>query len=137
MQITPVIAIHLSAALSAVVLGPIALWARRGHGVGVVSAWRSRLHRAAGYAWVTLMLVTAVSAVFIRDVGLPNIMGYTPIHILVLVVFVSLFMALRNLFKGDIRRHRAWMIGLYWGACVGAGLFTLLPGRYLGQLLWG
>ena len=29
------------------------------------------------------------------------------------------------------------MQNLYWQACVGAGVFTLLPGRYLGQLVWG
>ena len=29
------------------------------------------------------------------------------------------------------------MTGLYIGACVVAGLFTLLPGRFLGSLLWG
>jgi uncharacterized membrane protein len=25
---------------------------------------------------------------------------------------------------------------LYFQACIGAGLFTLLPSRYLGDLLW-
>ena len=30
MQITPVIAIHMAAALAAVAIGPIALWARQG-----------------------------------------------------------------------------------------------------------
>jgi uncharacterized membrane protein len=29
------------------------------------------------------------------------------------------------------------MQGLYFGACVVAGAFTLLPQRYLGSLLWG
>jgi uncharacterized membrane protein len=29
------------------------------------------------------------------------------------------------------------MVSLYLGACVTAGAFTLLPGRYLGQLIWG
>ena len=42
MQITPVIAIHLAAALAAVAIGPIALWARQG------ATQRPRLHRAAG-----------------------------------------------------------------------------------------
>jgi uncharacterized membrane protein len=28
------------------------------------------------------------------------------------------------------------MTRLYFGACVLAGIFTLLPGRFLGQLLW-
>ena len=53
MQLTPAIAIHMTAALGAVVLGPIALWARLGRNQ------HPRMHRAAGYAWVTLMVITA------------------------------------------------------------------------------
>lgn len=137
MQMSPVIAIHLSAALGALALGPVALWARKGHQAKIAATQRPRLHRAAGYAWVTLMLITALSAIFIRDFKLPNIAGYTPIHILVPVVFGSLFMAFRALFRRDIRRHRTWMQALYFSACIGAGVFTLLPTRYLGQLVWG
>ena len=74
---TPLIAVHMSAALGAVVLGPVALWARR------AGRSRPRLHRAFGYAWVTLMVAAAVTAVFIRDFSLPNVGGYTPIHLLV------------------------------------------------------
>ena len=77
MQLTPTIAVHMTAALGALVLGPVALWARRG------AQQRPRLHRAAGYAWVTLMIVAAVSALFIRDFRLPNVLGYTPIHLLI------------------------------------------------------
>ena len=137
MQLTPVIAIHLSAALAAVALGPVALWARRGHAARLAHTQRPRLHRAAGYAWVTLMLIAALSAIFIRDFKLPNIAGYTPIHILVPVVFGSLFMAFRALFRGDMAKHRSWMVSLYISACLIAGAFTLLPNRYLGQLVWG
>ncbi|MEZ5702574.1 MAG: DUF2306 domain-containing protein [Burkholderiaceae bacterium] len=137
MQMSPVIAIHLSAALGALAIGPVALWACRDHGKPNATSQRPRLHRAAGYAWVTLMLLTALSAIFIRDVSLPNIAGYTPIHLLVPVVFGSLFMAFRALFRRDIRRHRIWMQALYFSACIGAGIFTLLPNRYLGQLVWG
>jgi hypothetical protein len=28
------------------------------------------------------------------------------------------------------------MQGLFFGACLVAGLFTLLPGRFFGRLLW-
>jgi uncharacterized membrane protein len=108
-----------------------------GHSQRMAATQRPRLHRAAGYAWVTLMLMTAVSAVFIRDFKLPNIAGYTPIHILVPVVFGSLFMAFRALLLGDIDQHRGWMVRLYVSACTGAGVFTLLPTRYLGQRVWG
>jgi uncharacterized membrane protein len=133
---TSAIAIHLSAALGALALGPVALWARRGH-AAAASGQRPRLHRAAGYAWVTLMLATAVSALFIRDYNLPNIAGYTPIHLFVPYTLGGLFLAFRHLLRGNIAGHRHNMLGLYLGACLGAGVFTLLPSRYLGQLVWG
>ena len=100
-------------------------------------AQRPRLHRAFGYAWVTLMLATAISALFIRDFSLPNIGGYTPIHLLVPVTFAGLFGAFWFLAKKNIEGHRKTMRNLYFQACVGAGVFTLLPSRYLGQLVWG
>lgn len=130
MQITPAIAIHLAAALAATALGPVALWARRR------GAERPRLHRAAGYAWVTLMLATALSALFIQGNGGPRLAGLGPIHLLIPVTLVSLFMAFRFLLRGDITGHRTTMQSLYIGACVVAGGFTLLPGRFLGQWLW-
>jgi uncharacterized membrane protein len=137
MQLTPLIAVHLTAALAAVVIGPVALWARRGHARQQAGSQRPRLHRAAGYAWVTLMLVTAISAIFIRDFKLPNIAGYTPIHLLVPLVFGSLFFSFRYLLRGDVRNHRRVMVWLYVSACIVAGGFTLLPNRHLGQLVWG
>lgn len=136
MPTTPAIAIHLSAALGALAIGPVALWARRGHAAGA-SGQRPRLHRAAGYAWVTLMLATAVSALFIRDHNLPNIAGYTLIHLFVPYTLGGLFLAFRHLLRGNIQGHRNNMLGLYLGACIGAGVFTLLPSRILGQLVWG
>ena len=137
MQMSPVIAVHLSASLAALVIGPLALWARRGHATRIAATQRPRLHRAAGYAWVTLMLMSALSALFIRDVNLPNVWGYTPIHLFVPYTLGGLFLAFRRLFQGDLAGHRKNMLGLYVGACVGAGAFTLLPSRYLGQLVWG
>lgn len=136
MSPTPVIAIHLCAALAALLIGPVALWARRGHATQATSQ-SPRLHRAAGYAWVTLMLITAVSALFIRDFRLPNIAGYTPIHLLVPFTLGSLFLAFRHLLRGNIAGHRKNMLGLYVGGCLVAGAFTLLPSRSLGQLVWG
>ena len=130
MQLTPLIAIHMSAAIAATTIGPFALWARKGR------QQRPRLHRAFGYAWVTLMLVTAVSALFMRDFQLPNIVGYTPIHLLIPLTLFGLFGAFVALARGQITRHKKIMTGIYIGACLVAGAFTLLPDRYLGQLLW-
>lgn len=131
MQMSPIIAIHMTAALAAIAIGPIALWARQG------ARPRPRLHRAFGYAWVTLMLATAISAIFIRDPSLPNIAGYTPIHILVPVTIGCLVYAFWQLARGNVRGHAGTMRKLYFFACGVAGVFTLLPQRYLGQLLWG
>ena len=131
MQLTPLIAVHMSAAIGAVVLGPVALWARKGR------TQRPVLHRAFGYAWTTLMLFTAVSAIFIRDFDLPNVAGYTPIHLLIPFTLFSLFGAFWYLSRKNIVRHRRTMQALYWGAGIIAGAFTLLPGRYLGKLIWG
>lgn len=131
LEMTSVIAVHLSAAVAATVIGPLALWARLGR------AQHPRLHRAFGYAWVTLMVVTAVSAIFIRSTTIININGYTPIHILIPVVFGLLFVAFRHLLRGNIAGHRRAMLRLYAGACLVAGAFTLLPNRYLGNLIWG
>jgi uncharacterized membrane protein len=131
MQLTSTIAVHLTASLGALVLGPVALWARQSR------TQRPALHRAMGYAWVTLMVISATSALFIRDFNLPNLAGYTPIHLLVALTFGSLTMAILAIARKDIAAHRAYMQRLYWSACVGAGAFTLLPSRYLGQLVWG
>jgi uncharacterized membrane protein len=130
MSLTPVIAVHATAAIGALVTGPVALWARKG------ARQRPKLHRAFGYAWVTLMVITAVSAIFIRESHLPNFAGFTPIHILVPVTLFGLFGAFYYLARGNIARHRSIMQRLYFGACVVAGLFTLLPGRLIGHFLW-
>ncbi len=134
-QLSPVVAIHMTAAILATVTGPVALWARKGR------TTRPRLHRAFGYAWVTLMLVAAISAIFIRsEIGLHLTLGsfgFSPIHLLIPLVLVMLFVAFRFLFKGNIRGHRLTMVNLYIGACLVAGFFTLAPNRYLGRLIWG
>ena len=134
-SLTPLIAVHMTAAILAVVTGPVALWARKGR------AQRPRLHRAFGYAWVTLMLIAAVSAIFISGDKTPHLpvagLAFGPIHVLIPVVFVMLFGAFWFLFKGNIEGHRRTMQNLYIGACVVAGGFTLLPNRFLGQLVLG
>lgn len=125
-SLSPAISFHLIVALCAMVLGPFALTARKG----------SRLHRAAGYAWVTLMLAAAVSSLFIRDYRLPNIAGYTPIHLLTVMTFLGVGSGIWHVVHGRIAAHRFSMWSAYIGGCVVAGSFALLPHRYLGRLVW-
>jgi uncharacterized membrane protein len=129
--LTPLIAVHMSAALSAVALGPFALWAR------LRTKQHPKLHRAFGYAWVTMMLVTATTAIFIQS-GLPSswvYAGYSPIHLLILVTYFSLFGAFWFLAKGNIAAHRSTMLNLYVWACVVTGGFTFMPGRFMHEWL--
>ncbi|MGM9484801.1 DUF2306 domain-containing protein [Roseateles sp. NT4] len=131
MDLTPLVAVHMSSALTATLIGPVAIWARRAR------QQRPRLHRAFGYAWITLMLVAAVSAIFIRDYSYPNIYGFNLIHLLIPVTLFGIYGALFYIYRGNVRMHSLIMQWLYAGACITAGLFTLLPSRYLGKLLWG
>jgi uncharacterized membrane protein len=123
---SPVVAVHLALALAALLLGPFALGARKG----------SRLHRALGYAWVTLMLGAALSSAFIRDFRLPNLWGYTPIHLLTAGTFIGIGAALFAIVRRNVAAHRRAMLSAYIGGCVVAGAFALLPDRYLGRMLW-
>lgn len=131
MPFTPTVAIHTTFALSAVALGPFALWTRLGQTV------RPRWHRAAGYAWVTCLTGAALSAAFIRSERMPLWQGYGPIHLLIVVTFFYLWRGFACLAQGNTEGHRKTMQRLYIAACVVTGLFTLLPQRTLGQLVWG
>jgi uncharacterized membrane protein len=123
----PLIFFHLVTAAAALLLGLVLLRRRKG-------TWS---HRTLGWIWVLLMGSAALASAFIRDYRLPNLFGYTPIHLLTLAVAVLLPLAVVYIRRGNLRGHRKTMTGLYIGACIVAGLFTLLPGRFLGSLLWG
>jgi uncharacterized membrane protein len=131
MQPTPLIAVHMTAALLATAIGPVALWARKG------AVQRPTLHRAAGYAWVTLMLLAATSAIFIHGANGFHIGGFGIIHLLILLTYGMLFKAFWYLAKRNFAGHRKTMQGLYVGACIVAGAFTLMPDRLLGRLVLG
>ena len=80
---------------------------------------------------------TAMASAFIRDYRLPNVAGFTPIHLLTLTVAVLLPLAIWFIRRGNVSGHRKTMRNLYLGGCIVAGFFTFAPGRFLGSLLWG
>lgn len=122
----PLVFFHLITALSALLLGGLVLARRKG----------SSSHRVLGWAWVGLMASTTLVSAFIRDYRLPNLFGFTPLHAFTVLVAVVLPLGIWFSRRGNVRGHRKTMRGLYLGACVLAGVFTLLPGRFLGRLLW-
>lgn len=125
-DLPPAIALHLVAALLALGLGPVAIYRRR----------RDRLHKVAGYAWVSSMAVLAGGSFWIEAGILPLLAGFGPIHLLSVFVLVVLARGVAAARRGDIRRHRAEMHSLYWTGLWVAGLFTLLPGRILNRLVF-
>lgn len=122
----PVVALHLFAALLATVVGAVLLTRRKGTGG----------HKTLGWTWVVLMATVALTSLFIRGGKLPDIAGWSPIHLLTLTVLITVPAAVVAVRRGNVSRHRATMISIYVGACLVAGAFTLLPGRFLGDLVW-
>lgn len=120
----PAVVVHLVVAVAALVIGPLALWLRKG----------SRSHRLVGYLWVALMAAAALSSVFIRDFRLPNLLGYTAVHSLTLATFIGIGLGIWHIGRRNIARHRRVMQMTY-GAVVLAGAFAFLPERYLGGLV--
>ncbi len=118
---TPQVAIHLIAALAALVLG-VAMLARR---KGTAS------HRLLGRIWVALMLVTAISSLWI-----PRFLAFSWIHLLTAASLASVAGAVLAIRNGRPNRHRYAMIGAYAGLC-GAAIGALLPGRIVGDFIWG
>jgi uncharacterized membrane protein len=120
-EFTPVILVHLSSAVAALVLGIGVFLRRKG----------SFSHRVLGRTWVGLMLVTAISTYWIRASG-----SFSWIHSLSAISIVALAFAVYFAITGNIRRHQRIMTAVFFVALVVAGVFTLLPQRLLGQALW-
>ena len=115
------IAIHLASTLAALVLG-IALLSRRVKG--------DRAHRIAGWSWVILMLVAAISTVWI-----PGFLRFSWIHVFTAITLVSVPRGVMQARRGDVAAHRETMKGVFLYALVIAGLFALIPGRRLGNMV--
>ena len=116
-----VIYFHLTAALLALVIGTIQLMRPKGTGS----------HRMVGWVWVTLMFSVAISSLWI-----PQFLHFTWIHLFTLLTLTVLPLAIWRIRHGDVARHARAMKGLYLGGLLIAGIFTLVPGRLLGNLLW-
>lgn len=121
----PVVQVHAFAALAALALGLWQLSAGKGSGV----------HRAAGWLWAALMLLVAVSSLWIHEL---RVWGpWSPIHLLSLLVIFAVPAAVFAARRHEVARHRRAMIQLFFFALVVAGAFTLLPGRIMHAVVFG
>ncbi|RUU54291.1 DUF2306 domain-containing protein [Mesorhizobium sp. M2C.T.Ca.TU.002.02.1.1] len=92
-------------------------------------------HRALGYAWAALMLIIAISSFWIQQIRL--IGPFSPIHLLSILVLVTVPLAVWHAHNHRVAKHRKVMISLYVFALIGAGIFTLLPGRIMHIVVFG
>ena len=122
---------HATLALLAVPLGFYILLTKKG----------TKQHRILGRIWVTFLIIVSLTAIFIQTI---NPGQYSWIHLLIPFTLVSLIYSIWNIKKykkTKIERykysHMYSMIGVYVGALLIAGAFTLMPGRFFHHILFG
>ena len=119
------IQLHAFAALAAFALGLVQFARVKGTGQ----------HRALGFAWVALMLIVAVSSFWIQDM---RVWGrWSPIHLLSIFSLVMLPLGVYYAHTHQVRGHKLTMLGIFFGALLIAGVFTLVPGRIMHQAVFG
>ena len=119
-----VIQLHAYAAIAAFVLGLVQFARAKG----------TTPHRVLGYLWVALMLVVSASAFWIHELRLWG--RWSPIHLLAIFTLVMLPLGIYRAHTHNITAHKRTMIGLFTGALLVAGLFTLAPGRIMYRVLF-
>lgn len=116
--------LHVAIILPAVPLGAWILWRPKG----------TPTHKLAGRIWGILMLVTAIDSYWLRTLDSGS--GLGPIHLLSALTLVSVPMGVVYIRRGDVAAHIRAMRGNYIGLCI-AGAAALIPGRFLGALIFG
>jgi uncharacterized membrane protein len=116
---TPLLVSHVVAAFTGVLLGAHQVW-RRPHG--------DTRHRVLGRVWVAVLLWTAVTSFWIRDI---NDGAFSWLHVLSVVTLVTVTLGVVNARRGRIAAHRGNMVGSWLGA-VGAMLAAVaVPARMI------
>ena len=115
------ILVHVTAVLAALVLGT-ALLGRRIKG--------DRAHRLAGWSWVAAMMVAALSTAWI-----PGLLEFSWIHVFTAITLVSVPRGVMHARRHQVGRHAETMKGVFLYGLVIAGLFALVPGRRLGNMV--
>jgi uncharacterized membrane protein len=122
---SPVIQFHAAFAFAAIGLGAAQLLAPKG-------TWS---HRRLGWAWATLMILVAGTALFIHTIRTWG--PWSPIHLLSLFTLAVVPLAVLRARQHNVRAHRQAMIWIFTLALVVTGLFTLAPGRIMNKVIFG
>ena len=125
LEAAPVIPLHAFVAMAAFALGLVQFAAPKG----------TLPHRTVGWIWVALMAVVAASSFWIHQIRLVG--PFSPIHLLSIFTLLMLPLAIWRAHTHRVAAHRVMMILIFADALVIAGLFTLLPGRIMHQVVFG
>jgi uncharacterized membrane protein len=125
LEAAPAIPLHAFAAMAAFALGVVQFAAPKG----------TLPHRTLGWIWVLLMALVALSSFWIHQIRLVG--PWSPIHLLSIFTLVMLPLGVWRAHRHDVTAHRWTMIGIFTGALVIAGLFTLVPGRIMHAVIFG
>jgi len=123
-EASTVIQIHLVTALAALVFG-IIMWTRP---KGTAS------HKLIGRLFVAMMVITAISAYFIRSLGNGS---FSPIHIFVPITLIGSYFIVASIRKGDLKAHKKHVRNMFFAALLIPGAFSFMPGRTMYMLFFG
>ena len=118
-----VVAFHVTTVVPCVPLGLYLLLAPKG----------GARHKQLGKLWVALMVITALSTLFIRD-G----MQLSWIHIFVPITLRACYLIVAKARRGDIKGHRNEIVSLYLGALMIPAVWAfLIENRLMATMLYG
>jgi len=116
--------IHLVAAVLALVFGCVMWFRPKG----------TSSHKMIGRGFVILMLVTAITAIFIRSL---NNGSFSWIHIFVPITVIGSYQIIVSIRRGNIKKHKAHVRNMFYFALLIPGFFSFMPGRTMWALFFG
>lgn len=122
-QASPAIQIHIVVAIAALIFGLVMFSRRKG----------DRVHKLMGKLFLVFMLMTAGTAIFIREI---NGGSFSWIHVFVPLTFFAAWEVVHYVRKGNIARHKRAVTGLFFGALLIPGLAAFLPGRTMWMIFF-
>lgn len=120
----PAIIVHAFAAMAAFIVGLVQFAGPKG----------TTAHRILGWGWVGAMLIVAVSSFWIHTMR--QFGEFSWIHGLSIGTLVALPLGVMAARRHNVSAHKKSMISIFAGALIIAGLFTLLPGRIMHEVVF-
>jgi uncharacterized membrane protein len=123
-ELSPILKVHVAAALLAFVVGMAIFLRRKGSG----------LHKILGWGFVIAMTMTAGTSLFVTGL---NGSSYSLIHLLSGWTLIALPLGIFAIRNGKVEGHQRAMTGLFVGGLGLAGALTFIPGRFMFEFFFG